>query len=407
MFQHSRTPSPSDLADNAWTKAWKVAKSNLPEIFDLTTSNPTVVGLPAIQPAEDDLRKALNAHYSPVPQGMQTTRDAIAQYYMEVMHDCAAFKNCPMYDQKMLAAHLQLFASTSEAYGALFKLLCAPGDDVILFSPSYPLLSCLCLLDAIRTNFISFQDSAGEWEIDFYELEKAITPKTRAVVIVSPNNPTGHCISFDEMSMLEHFCASKNIALIVDEVFADFIIRPKDQSLRQPAAALAKEGLVFSLNGLSKVCGLPQHKLSWVLCGGNAERVTEALDRLSFIADATLSASTWVQLLTPGFIAQRFVFQNAIMNRILENIEFLKDFAKDKPISLDLPEAGWCICVHPGGLTDNDENTAQKLAEAGIHIFPGTFFDFPDYKNTFVISTILRPEILRAGMDRLASLIWL
>ena len=391
IFQHSRTPSLDDLEANACHAAWESFCQCGERGFDLSGSNPTCVGLPSIALDKELCADAVSAGYRASAQGLQITREAIASFY---------------HHPRVSADIIQLFASTSEAIGALLKLLCAPGDEVVTCEPTYPLLDCLTSLESVNLRKIQLQDCAGIWAIDFWALEQVCNEKTRAILAVSPNNPTGHLIPCDEIDKLAGFCAEHHIALIVDEVFACYRLDEDAGGYQQPACARFDEGLVISLSGLSKVCGLPQHKLGWGVFCGEPQIVREAMQRLSFITDSTLSVSGWVQRMAPYFLEHRRDFSDPCNARIRENYRELHRFARTHEVqwTVDKADGGWSACVRLPGWAD-DEEVAVKLAERGVRVFPGLFFGYRPNQPTLVISLITPPDIFRDGIERMADVL--
>lgn len=393
-FIHSRTPSLEGLEENACHASWAefCQRAQLTgEIgYDLTGSNPTRVGLPQVEASADVIAQALNAAYTASPQGIQETRKAIAS----------------LYDDKTTPERIQLFASTSEAVGALVKLFCAPGDEIITCSPTYPLLDCLCSLECVGLCEIPLQDCAGEWAIDFWSLEQACSLKTRAIIVVSPNNPTGHCIRCDEFRRLVEFCAKRHLVLIIDEVFASYRFNDNPELVSEPAAACAEHGIVISLSGLSKVCGLPQHKLGWAVFGGNSELVSEAMSRLTYITDSTLSVSGWIQRMAPHFLAGRHRFREPCLARMRQNYAYLQKCAKQPGVQwrLDPIDGGWSACIRLPGWAD-DDLLAQNLARQGVRVFPGLFFGYRTHHPALVVSLITPPDIFNEGINRMAALL--
>lgn len=389
-FTHSRTPSLEGLEENACHAAWMAFCQRASQTgetgYDLTGSNPTRVGLPQVQAEAEAVAQALNAAYTASPQGICETREAIARFYQG----------------KTTPDRIQLFASTSEAVGALIKLFCAPGDEIITCSPTYPLLDCLCSLESIHLCEVPLQDCAGEWALDFWALEKARHDKTRAIIVVSPNNPTGHCIRCDEMRRLVDFCTKYHLVLIVDEVFASYRLNDDPELVSEPAAAACDTGIVISLSGLSKVCGLPQHKLGWAVFGGDPTLVSEAMSRLTYITDSTLSVSGWVQRLAPQFLQKRQDFRAPCLERMRQNLDFLQKYASKADVQwrVDHVDGGWSACVRlPGWM--NDDEVAQQLAHAGVRVFPGQFFGYRVHHPTLVVSLITPPESFAAGIQRM------
>ena len=396
FFEHSRTPSLDDLSENACHAAWrKYCETHASgEAIDLSVSNATQVGLQGVTPSQTGVMSAVLAAYTASPQGLAETRDAISRYYAE-------FGTTPSPEK------IQLFASTSEAVGALIKLVCQPGDEVITFNPTYPLLDCLCSLESVSLKEVSLQDCAGEWDIDFWSLGQACSEKTRAVIVVSPNNPTGHCLRRAEFDQLTAFCAQKGLLLIVDEVFAGYCVVHATELVSQPAACTAKHGLVVSLSGLSKVCGLPQHKLGWGVFGGEDALVDEAMQRLSFITDSTLSVSGWVQHLAPELLARHNDFSAPCIERLKQNLAEIRKLESDPNTrwTLGPVHGGWSVCLRLPGWAGNDEVFATTLATRGIRVFPGSFFGYRDFNPTLVISLIVEPDTFKRGIWRLAEVL--
>ena len=386
-FAHSRTPSLDDLSPNACHAAWTLAIKSLPQTFDLSISNPTKVGLPQVTASPDELQAALSAHYEASPQGLRVTREAIAHFYKNADPD-----------------RIQLFASTSEAIGALIKLFCQPGDEVITCTPTYPLLDCLTSLECVRLREVPLQDCAGIWSVDFWTLAKTCTQNTKIMIAVSPNNPTGHCIPKREMQNLVVFCARRGIVLIIDEVFASYKLNHDPELLKQPAASDAYEGIVISLSGLSKVCGQPQHKLGWALFGGNPALVEEAMQRLQFITDSTLSVSGWVQRMAPIFIKKRQNFVAPCIERMKANLDYLRARARREDVQwrVDDVDGGWSVVLRLPGWA-NDEDIAAKLAADGVRVFPGSFFGYRVNQPALVLSLITPENIFAQGVERMAE----
>ena len=215
-----------------------------------------------------------------------------------------------------------LTASTSEAYSWLFKLLCDPGDEILVPRPSYPLFEYLAALESVVVrNYGLFYDH-GVWCIDFHTIEHALNERTRAIVVVNPNNPTGHFIARHELLDLAGLCADRGIAIISDEVFSDYAIAPRPESAMTLGGS--EKALTFTLQGLSKAVGLPQMKLAWMMASGSADLVRDAMQRLEMIADTYLSAGTPVQCALPSLLALREPVQRQIVARLRENLDFLR-----------------------------------------------------------------------------------
>jgi len=391
FFSHSRTPSLDTLQENACHAAWLAFCQRVRQGLDLTTSNPTHVGLPPIHLEPETLLAAFETPYEANPNGLASARQAIADFYGPSVHP----------------QDVQLFASTSEAIASLLKLACQPGDEVIAFSPTYPLLDCLCALESVELQMVPLQDCAGEWAIDFWQLERAYSTKVRAILVVSPNNPTGHRLRLEEFQKLADFCTSRGLLLIIDEVFASYAIQHRPGLLPQGAACLATHGLVISLSGLSKVCGLPQHKLAWGLFGGDRQLVDEAKQRMAFIIDTSLSTSGWVQQLCPKFLASAKAFAGPCLSRIRSNLTVLLELAAAPKTQwrVDLPDAGWNACLRLPAWAPADEDIAEKLASRGIRVFPGAFFGYLPHQPTLVLSLIVEPSVFTEGLSQMAPIL--
>lgn len=338
-------------------------------------------------PPTEAFVRAACAPYRAQSQGLRSAREAIARVYQ------------PSLDPD----NLQLFASTSEAFGALIKLVCAPGDVVICFSPSYPLFDCLCALEGVELLQLPLQDCADEWAIDFWALEQVPLDRVCAVIAVSPNNPTGHCLRFDEARKLADFCAERELLLIVDEVFAAYRFKADAALAPEALATHFDRGLIVSLSGFSKLCGLPQHKLAWGIFGGDPALVAEALERMQFIADAGLSVSTWIQHLADDFISRRHDFIVPCLERCRRNLDALRHLASgDTRLRVPRIDAGWSAVVRlPSGFSD--EATAIELADKGVRCMPGSFFGFEPRQGSLVLSLIVDEVLFAQGIARIFS----
>ncbi|MDP9038655.1 MAG: pyridoxal phosphate-dependent aminotransferase, partial [Acidobacteriota bacterium] len=316
-----------DREETPYAAAVREARSAAGPLFDLTVSNPTQCSFryaPELLAALVDPRALV---YTAEPHGLASARQAIAEYY--AAHGASVEPDA-----------LVLTTSTSESYSFLFRLLCDPGDEVLIAQPSYPLFDFLADLDDVRLRSYPLFFDHGWW-IDFAELERRLSDRTRAIVVVHPNNPTGHWTSTAERIRLERICASRGLALIVDEVFLDYGLAsgPAAESF----AAAPSPALTFCLSGISKIVALPQMKAAWIAaCGPEALRV-EALARLEIIADTFLSMNTPVQLALPFWLAGRASIQGQILERVRGNLRYLQAAALGHPDRLRVlpPEAGW------------------------------------------------------------------
>ena len=292
-----------NLETNRLGAALAVHRAAGKPLIDLTVSNPTECGF-----RYDDesilnaLRNPAALKYDPNPRGLAVSRSTVAQYYAE---RSSTVSNDDIF----------LTTSTSEAYSYVFRTLCNPDDELLIPAPSYPLFEFLADIQDVRLARYPLVYDYG-WQIDFHALEQAITPRTRGVIVVHPNNPTGHFTKPEEMSKLNEICAAHEIAIIADEVFLDFSLKE-----RQIATFAANSGaLTFTMSGLSKICGLPQMKAAWLVVSGPAAQKSEALARLEMIADTYLSMSAPIQWAMPAFMGQRHTFQEQVTARANENL---------------------------------------------------------------------------------------
>jgi hypothetical protein len=307
------------------------------------------------------------------------------------------------------ADRIVITASTSEAYSALFKLLCDPGDCVLAPHPSYPLFDHLTRLDAVRVSPYEL-DYHGTWRINIDSLAGAVTPRTRALLLVNPNNPTGSLVSAEELSALGELCRARGLAIIGDEVFADYPL-PRNlgvgHSVLTPPRAGGAHGepkaLTFGLGGLSKTVGLPQVKLGWIAAAGPADQVNAALQRLEVIADAYLSVSTPVQLAAPRLLQEGAIVREQIQTRIRANYEFLIEAVRAHPACTLLhPEAGWYAVIQVPSTLAEEALVLELLEQCGVLVHPGYFFDFP--RETFLVVSLLpRVGDFRIGIARVLS----
>lgn len=368
MIPYSRR-LPWTATENAIARALRDRRA---PYVDLTESNPTRAGLlPAAQ--LDALSDPRALRYDPDPKGLLPAREAVAEYYRDSRGAAVD------------AESIVLTASTSEAYALLFKLLCDPGDCVLVPEPSYPLFAYLTALEGIRAVPYPLRFD-GEWHLDAAALQ--IPAETRAVVVVSPGNPTGAFLKQAEREALAERCARAGCALVCDEVFADFALVPDPR--RVPTVAAHGDVLAFALSGLSKVCGLPQLKLSWCAAAGPLEEVARAMHRLELIADTYLSVATPVQLAAARLLRSRHDFQRRVIERIRSNrAALLRARAADAPWDVLHTEGGWSAILSVPR-TRSEEDWALALLEEGVLVHPGWFFDFPS--GAHLVVSLLPPE---------------
>lgn len=375
------------LEQNALSKAIDEARARGP-LIDLTESNPTRCGIaPGIEMI-GQLAHPRGARYEPIAIGMREAREAVAAYYG---------------DRGLTVdpEHVVLSASTSEAYGWLFKLLCDRDDSVLVPQPSYPLFDYLAALEDVR--LLPYPLVREErFRIDLDALERAIEPKTRAILVVHPNNPTGTFARRDEAEALERLAQAHGLALIVDEVFADYAWGPLLPD-RLPTFAGRDRALTFVLSGLSKVVGLPQVKLGWMLVNGPASTLAPAFARLEVIADTYLSVGTPIQLALPGILAQRAGVQEQIRARVAQNLASLDRSLAAHPAVRRLPsDGGWCAILEVPR-TQGDEAWAELLVrELGVVVHPGWFFDFAR-EGHLVVSLLPEPQLFATAVERVIS----
>lgn len=374
---------PADRQPNRVTRALRRARDHGRGVIDLTVTNPTTVGFeypPALlEPLAD--RDALR--YDPHPFGLEGAREAVARDY--------ARRGVHVTPDRIV-----LTASTSEAYSVLFKLLCAPsGDRVMVPVPSYPLFDYLSRLDGVETIPYALEYH-GRWSVDFDSLDRVWTSAVRAVLAVSPNNPTGSVLTAAETDELGSRCAGNDAALILDEVFADYPIAPG-----LPTAGRGSDCLTFRLGGLSKSAGLPQVKLGWIAVDGPGRLVSEALDRLEVICDTYLSVSTPAQVAAPALIDGGAAVRQQIIGRVRENYEDVRGLGASRPaIEVLGADAGWSAVLRVPSTRSEDDLVLELLEQDGVLVHPGYFFDFP-HEAFVVVSLLPQPSTFHQGVQLL------
>ena len=384
-----------DSAEDAYTLALREARAAGTPLIDLTASNPTACGLTfAAETILAPLSNPAALVYDPDPRGMRAAREAVARYYAD--HNATVDPD-----------DILLTTSTSEAYSYLFRLLCDPGDELLTPQPSYPLFDLLAGLEnVVLKPYPLFYDPGGGdhgWCIDTAALEQAITPRTRAILLVHPNNPTGHFTSAEERRAVEAICARHNLALIVDEVFLDYAI---SDAAREHAVSFATGNspvLTFVLSGMSKIAALPQMKASWLICRGPAEAKQAALTRLEVIADTFLSTNAPVQLALPAWLAARHGIQQQIRTRVRANFAAAQAVCGDELGWLDW-QAGWSLVLRVPAGEDDHELAARLVREAGVIVHPGSFYGMAR-AGRLVVSLLPEEPVFTKGMERLARAI--
>src|SRR6185437_13111038 len=382
-----------NLQPNRLSEALERRRSSGREILDLTASNPTQCGFAydrrAILAALAE-EKALS--YDPQPKGLPAAREAVSAYY-------AARGDRVGVDDILLTA------STSEAYSFAFRALCDPGDELLIPAPSYPLFDFLAEIDDVRLVRYPLIYDHG-WQTDFHALQHAITSRTRGIIVVHPNNPTGHFCSAAEASRLVGICEARGIASIADEVFWDFrrAREPAPGVARPVSFAASSPALALTMSGLSKISGLPQMKAAWIVVSGPEEIKRQALGRLEVIADTFLSVSAPVQHALAALLNLRQDFQRQVLARVSANLAELDRQVAQHPSCARLEaEAGWYAVLRVPATRTDEELAVHLLESAGVYVHPGHFYDFPS--PGYLVFSLIAPEAVFAeGLSRVLAL---
>jgi alanine-synthesizing transaminase len=375
-----------NLTPNRLSEALARHRASGKPLIDLTASNPTEVGF--IYDSASILRALSNPAslaYQPEARGILPAREGVAGYYVDR-------------GESVRPDDILLTTSTSEAYSFVFRIVCNPGDEVLVPAPSYPLLDLLADLQDVRLVRYPLIYDHG-WQVDFHALEGAITPRTRAVIVVHPNNPTGHFTKPAERTRLNRICARRELALLVDEVFLDFSLSQRPQQ----SWATNTEALTFTMTGLSKICGLPQMKAAWLIVGGPEQRKAEALGRLEVVADTYLSMNAPVQHAIPTFLSQRRSFQQQLQSRVCENLNGLdRQLSAQSSCSRLGVEGGWCAVLRVPATGSDEDFAIELLATKGVYVHPGHFYDFRG-DGFLVVSLIAPGRDFAEGIRRLLA----
>jgi aspartate/methionine/tyrosine aminotransferase len=372
-----------NLAANRLSEALARHRAGGKRLFDLTASNPTECGFEydseVILAA---LRNPAALRYEPNPKGLESARLAVTEYYSGL-------------DARISADDIFLTTSTSEAYSYVFRLLCNPGDELLIPAPSYPLFSFLAeILDVKLVRYPLVYDHG--WQIDFHTLQNAVTPRTRGVIVVNPNNPTGHFVKANELQALNDLCAKRDLAIIADEVFLDFGFSGAPLSL-----AANNQALTFVMSGLSKVAGLPQMKMAWLVANGPVALKQQAIEKLEIIADTYLSPNAPVQLATPTFLELRSGFQKQLLARVHHNLKELdRQLEAQRNCSRLEVEGGWYVVLRVPAIRSDEELALALLESRDVYVHPGHFFDFPS-EGYLVLSLIAREAEFAEGVRRI------
>jgi aspartate/methionine/tyrosine aminotransferase len=375
--------SETDRSPNALTIAARRAKEAKRTILDLTESNPTRAGIPYAGSVPSVLGDSRGASYDPLPFGLLVARRAVSRTLQEEV------------GVDIDPSRIVLTASTSEAYGFLFKLLCDPGDDVLVPQPSYPLFEHIARLEGVRLSPYALAYD-GQWHVDIASARRARGARTRAAIVVHPNNPTGSYVKREELAAL----AALGLPIVSDEVFSSFPLRA--DSRRTRSALDHESGLVFALGGLSKMAALPQMKLAWICVGGEEVLVREACSRLELIADSYLSVNTAVQLAAPALLESRHVAADAIRARLRKNLARASTRALGTPASVLAVEGGWYATLRLPCTRAEEDWALAFLEEDGVYVHPGHFFDFAS--EAYVVTSLLTPEsVYDEGIARIVA----
>jgi aspartate/methionine/tyrosine aminotransferase len=379
---------PAALGDNAISRALTRRRAAGAPVLDLTESNPTAVGL--AYPEADILRAVAQPGalaYQPTPRGLADARAAIADYYL-------AQRQSRVDPERII-----LTASTSEAYGWLFKLLCNPGDDVLVPQPSYPLFDLLAGLEGVSLRPYPVRYD-GAWFLDVDEIAEALSPNTRAILLVNPNNPTGSFLKAGELVRLRALCCAHQLALVSDEVFADYA--EGNDPTRVATLVDEREVLTFSLSGLSKVAGLPQLKLGWIHIGGPPSLASDAQTRLEVIADTYLSVATPVQLGCASLLSIGETVRQQIVSRVRRGRAILASVLGGSAIEPLRAEGGWSAILRVPATRSDEDWVITLLEQDGLLVHPGFFYDFP--RPAYLVICLLTPEAeLAQGIERLRA----
>lgn len=407
------------LAQNRFTQAVDEVRARGVRVLDLAASNPTLVGLE--YNSEAILGALLSEHaldYDPQAKGLLSARAAVSRYYSDRClrgeRDAARNVSANSVDPERIV----LTTSTSEGYSYIFRLLCNAGDALLVPKPSYPLFEFLADLQDVKLVPYPLIYDHG-WQMDFHSMEKSVTERTRGVVVVHPNNPTGSYVRAEEMGPLNEFCRAHGLALIVDEVFLDYALPetpvnavelsatgqpvPDVPSFFSTAPSFAKNQsvLTFTLSGLSKISALPQMKVAWVVTSGPDDEVAAAMARLEIIADTYLSMNAPVQWALPVLLQQRKSIQAQLIERVRGNLaELDRQLAGQKACQRLIVEGGWYAVLRVPVTRSDEELAIELVREKSVLVHPGHFYDF-ESEGYLVLSLISPEEDFAQGIQRL------
>jgi alanine-synthesizing transaminase len=376
-----------NLKPNRLAEALEQHKSSGRRLLDLSGSNPTECGFKYDAPSiMRSLCAPASLQYHPDPKGLKSARQAVSDYYAEHGDDVAV-------------EDLVLTASTSEAYSFIFRLLCNPGDELLIPTPGYPLFDFLADVNDVKLiHYPLFYDHG--WHIDVHALKQAITPRTRGIIVVHPNNPTGHFTRQEEIAQLNQICSANQMAIIADEVFLDFSLGAAQKSFATNTGALT-----FTMSGISKISGLPQMKFAWLAVSGPEAEKREALARLEMIADTYLSLNAPIQLAAPVLLQQRKQFQQQLTARVRANLtELDSQLAGNQHVSRLAVEGGWYAVLRIPVTRPDEELAIELLQTHDVYLHPGHFYDFPG--EGYLVLSLIAPEWdFKEGARRVLSAI--
>ena len=376
----------AELSINATTRTLDALRRRGIDVLDLTVSNPTKVGIQYPVDLLAPLASPQALSYDPQPMGLWSAREAVAADF--------ARRGLVVPPERVA-----LTASTSEAYAWLFKLLCDPGDVVLVPQPSYPLFEHLTMLESVTARPYRLEYH-GDWRIDMDGLVAAIDDRTRAVLVVSPNNPTGSLLHMEDLHRLDAICAARRLMLIGDEVFSDF---PLVATPHARPVMHAREAVVCSLGGLSKTVGLPQVKLAWIGFGGPSSKLEELMPAYELIADTFLSVSTPAQVALPRLLARGADVRAQIQTRIARNLRHLRAAVASTPaISVLQVDGGWSATLQVPSYRSEEALVIELLTADHVLVHPGYFFDF-ERESFVVVSLLVEPEQFDRGIALLLA----
>ncbi len=377
------------LTRNRLTETLEEVRSSGASVLDLTISNPTRVGLVYDEPRIlQSLASPQALDYDPQPKGLPSARTAVASYY-KTQHGI----------HNLDPERLTLTTSTSEGYSFVFRLLCNPGEELLVPKPSYPLFEFLADLQDVKLVLYPLIYDHG-WQVDFPSLEKAVTERTRGVVVVHPNNPTGSFIHLHEQQSLNRFCRECELALISDEVFLDYAHDRRTQL----SFAANRDVLTFTLSGVSKISALPQMKVAWIVTTGPAGKVEAAQERLEVIADTYLSMNAPIQWALPVLLDQRQSIQQQLLDRALTNLaELDRQLAGQKACQRLSVEGGWYAVLRVPVTQTDEELAVNLLRRKSVLVHPGHFYDFPS-DGHLVLSLIGSKEEFAEALKRVLEM---